>query len=530
MSNELDYLSRRVVAGKLSRRDFLGRAAALGVTAPFANSLLSSAAKAAGPMKGGIIKAGMQGGEATNSLDPASFLSQVPFTFGKSWGEYLVALTPEGGLENRIAEEIGASDDAKEWTFKIRDGVEFHNGKTVTADDVLQTLERHSNEESKSGALGIMKGIESMKVDGKNVVVTLKEANADLPYLMADYHLIIQPGGGKDAPDAGISAGPYKVTVNEPGVRQGGERFANYWMGDKMGFADQIEIIVINDATARTAALQGGQVHMINRVEPKIVDLVKRVPGVTIQNVSGRGHYVFIMHCNTAPFDNNDLRLALKYAMNREEMVEKILFGYGSIGNDTPINSSYPLFSSDIEQRNYDPEKAAFHFKKSGHDGPVLLRTSDNSFPGAPDAAALFQESASKAGIQLEIKREPNDGYWSEVWNKQPFCTSYWGGRPTQDQMFSTAYLSSADWNDTRFFNDGFDKMLLAARAELDGDKRKAIYHDMSVLLRDEGGLICPMFNDFIDATSDKVAGWQEISGGFDLMNFYAPMKMWLAA
>ena len=117
---------------------------------------------------------------------------------------------------------------------------------------------------------------------------------------------MIQPNGGKDKPDAGIGTGPYKVTVNEPGVRHARREFANYWRDDR-GFADQIEIIVINDATARIAALQCGQVDMINRVEPKIVDLIKRVPGVTIQNVAGRGHYVFIMHCNTAPFDNNDL-------------------------------------------------------------------------------------------------------------------------------------------------------------------------------------------------------------------------------
>ncbi len=179
---------------------------------------------------------------------------------------------------------------------------------------------------------------------------------------------------------------------------------------------------------------------MINRVEPKIVDLIKRVPGVTIRNVSGAGHYVFIMHCNTAPFDNNDLRMALKLAMDREEMVEKILLGYGSVGNDFPINAAYPLFPDGIEQRIYDPDKAAFHYKKSGHSGSVLLRTSDVAFPGAVDAAQLYQQSCAKAGITIEVKREPGDGYWSEVWNKQPFSTSYWGGRPTQDQMYSTAY------------------------------------------------------------------------------------------
>lgn len=77
------------------------------------------------------------------------------------------------------------------------------------------------------------------------------------------------------------------------------------------------------------------------------------------------------MHCDTAPFDNNDLRLSLKYAINREEMVQKILMGYGSVGNDTPINKVYQLFS-EMEQRTYDPDKAAFHYKKSGHDGSVV--------------------------------------------------------------------------------------------------------------------------------------------------------------
>ena len=263
-----------------------------------------------------------------------------------------------------------------------------------------------------------------MKANGGEVVFTLKEPNADLPYLLDDYHLMIQPNGGKDDPAAGVGTGPYKMAVNEPGVRLVGEKFANYWRDDR-GFADTIEIIIINDPTARTSALQSDQVEMINRVEPKIVGLIKRVPGVTIQNVAGRGHYVFIAHCNTAPFDNNDLRLALKFALDREEMLQKILMGYGSVGNDTPINKAYPLFT-EIEQRVFDPDKAAFHYKKSGHSGAVLLRTSDVAFPGAVDAAQLYQQSCAKAGITLDVKREPGDGYWSEVWNKQPFSASYW--------------------------------------------------------------------------------------------------------
>jgi peptide/nickel transport system substrate-binding protein len=527
MSNELQYLSRRVAAGKLNRRDFLGRAAALGVSSTFANTLLTGAARAQGPVKGGILKAGMQGGASTDSLDPALNLSQVPFNFCKLWGEFLVRLNRDGSLENRIAEEIGSSPDAKTWTMKIREGVEFHDGKTVTAEDVLATLERHADEESNSGALGILRGISDMRASGNEVIVELESANADFPYLMADYHLVIQPNGGKDDPTAGISAGPYAISVNNPGVRHGGERFANYWAGDTMAHADQVEIIVINDPTARTSALQGGQVDMINRVEPRIVELVSRVPGVTIQNVSGRGHYVFIMHCNTAPFDNYDLRMALKLAMDREDMLQRILMGYGSVGNDFPINEAYPLFPEGIEQRVFDPEKAAFHYKKSGHEGSILLRTSEVAFPGAVDAAQLYQQSCQKAGITLDVRREPGDGYWSEVWNKQPFSTSYWGGRSTQDQMYSTAYTSNADWNDTRFFNDKFDQLILAARGELDEEKRKAMYREAALMVRDEGGLILPMFNDFIDASVARVGGYEPHPAA-ELMDGYALAECWV--
>ena len=140
MSNELEFLSRYVVAGRLNRRDFLGRAAALGVSATFANSLLAGAAQAQGPVKGGVLKAGMQGGESTNSLDPALNLSQVPFNFCKLWGEFLVRLNRDGSIKNILAEEIGASDDAKTWTMKVRQGVEFHNGKTFSAEDLAATL------------------------------------------------------------------------------------------------------------------------------------------------------------------------------------------------------------------------------------------------------------------------------------------------------------------------------------------------------------------------------------------------------
>jgi len=528
MSDELRYYLNRTVLGRMPRRAFLGRAMALGLTAAGANTMLASGLRAQTPVKGGTMKLGMQGGGSTDSLDPGLASNQVTFQICKLIGDPLVELDPAGGpVIPRLAEEVTSDDTATVWTFKIRQGVKFHNGATMTPADVVATVERHSNEESKSGALGVVKGIKEMKVDGDNVVMTLEAPNADFPYLMADYHLIVQPNGGKDDPTSGIGTGAYKVVVNEPGVRHVFEKFDEYF-DDSMGHVDTVEITVINDNTARTSALQSGQVHYINRIDPKVAGLLDRAPNVTVTQASGKGHYVFIMHCDTAPFDNNDLRLALKYAINREEMVEKILRGYGSVGNDFPINAAYPLFPEGIEQRTYDPDKAKFHYEKSGHSGPITLRTSDVAFSGALDATALFQQSAAAAGIELEIKREPGDGYWTDVWNVQPFCASYWGGRPVQDQMYSTAYSSTADWNDTRFKVPEFDTLLQQAKGELDEAKRKEMYREMAMMVRDDGGLICPMFNDFVSAHSEDLVGWID-DPNQDNMNGYVTHKCWIA-
>lgn len=529
MTDEFESMAKLASQGRLSRRAFLGRAVALGASAALAGSL-ADRAFAQSPVKGGILKAGLRGGASSDSLDPALISSQLPINFCKMWGEFLARMTPNAELENLIAEEFGASDKGRIWTIKIRDGIEFHNGKTVTAEDVAATLKRHSDAKSQSGAYGILRNITGIKAAGKEVIVTLATPDVDFPYLMTDYHLVIQPNGGIDNPAAGISAGPYKVTVNEPGVRHGGEKFKNYWQGDDLGHADQIEIIVINDATARVAALQSGHVHMIDGIEPKVVDLVKRVPGVTIETATGKSLNVFNMFYDTAPFSDNNMRMALKLAMDREQMLQRILRGYGEVGNDFPINSAYPLFPDDIPQRNFDPDQAKHYYKKSGHSGPIVLRTSDVAFPGAVDAAQLYQQSCAQAGITIEVKREPSDGYFSAVWNKQPFSLSEWSGRATQDQMYSTAYLSSSDWNDTRFSDEKFDNLIVAARGEFDPAKRKQIYHDAAMVLHETGGLIVPFFNQWINAVaSDKVGGWVKDPND-DMSNGYALARCWRKA
>lgn len=510
----------------INRRGFIGGAAALGAGAAFAGTLFSAQALAQEPKRGGNFKMGLKGGAATDSLDPATYSGSVLFVIGHCWGDRLVESDPVTGAPlPSLAESWEPSADASVWTFKIHKDVSFHNGQKMTVADVIATLKRHADEASKSGALGLLKSIKSIEEKAGDLVLTLTEGNADLPLILTDYHLIIQPNGGLEDPASPVGTGPYKLVSYEAGVRATFEKNAGDWRSDR-GFVDSVEIIVMNDTTARVAALSSGQVHFINNIEPKTVALLERAPTIEILKTAGKGFYSFLMHCDTAPFDNNDLRLALKYAIDRQAILDRAVGGFGTLGNDYPVNENYALAPEGIEQRAYDPDKAAFHYKKSGHDRPILLRTSDAAFPGAVDASVIFQESAKKAGIEIDVRREPEDGYWSNVWNVQPFCASYWGGRPTQDLRYSTSYLSSAEWNDTRFKRDDFDKLLLQARSELDDAKRKALYQTMAVLVRDEGGLILPVFNDYVNASSKNLKGFVHDIGN-DLSNGFVASRVW---
>ncbi|MCM5558234.1 ABC transporter substrate-binding protein [Pleomorphomonas sp. JP5] len=530
MSEKLDYLVQQAKAGGLDRRHFLRLAATSGLTVIAAEGLLASRAMAEEPpRKGGHLKLGLEGGASTDSLDPAKYSGSVSFTVGRTYGDTLVDSDPKTGTPlPSLAESWEPSADASVWTFKIRKDVRFHDDSSFTADDAVATLKRHSDTASQSGALGLLRSIKTIENRAGDLVITLHEGNADLPLILTDYHLVMQPNGGVDKPEAGIGTGPYKLVDYQPGVRITFEKNKDDWRSDR-GHVDSVEIIVMNDATARIAAISSGQVHYISQIDPKTVSLLKRSPRVEILRTPGKGFYCFLMHCDTAPFDNNDLRLALKHAIDREAMLKQILGGYGSLGNDFPVNDAYALFPEGIEQRLYDPDKAAFHYKKSGHDGAIVLRTSDVAFPGAVDASVLFQQSAAKAGIKLEVKREPGDGYWTNVWNAKPFCASYWGGRPTQDLRYSTSYLSTAEWNDTRFKSEDFDKLLLAARSELDDDKRKALYRQMALMVRDGGGLILPVFNDYIGAASKTLKGYVHDIGN-DISNGLIASRVWLEA
>ncbi|MEG9862910.1 MAG: ABC transporter substrate-binding protein [Parvularculales bacterium] len=522
---------QKLKSGQISRRDFMSAALATGLTVPVALGMAGEA-MAMTPKKGGSIVFGFGSGSTTDTLDPATYEANFNTNCGYMWGNNLVEVDETGNLIPELATEF-SSDDAKTWVFTIRKGVEFHNGKTLTPDDVVASIEHHRKEGSKSAVGGTLSQIGSIRADGNNVVFELNAANADFPFVISDYHLLIMPSEGGEIvdPQSGVGTGGYIIDVYEPGVRFKGRRNPNYFKSDRAHF-DEIEGLAIIDPNARQTALLNGSVHAIDRVDPKTVALLSRASNVKIAEKASTTHYTMPMRVDAAPFDNYDLRMALKLSVKRQELVDKILLGHGSLGNDHPISPADRFFDASLPQREYDPDRAASHYKKSGHSGTIMLSSSDAAFAGAVDAAQLIAASAREVGIDIEVVREPSDGYWSNVWNKKPWCTCFWSGRPTADWSFSAAYTNDTEWNDTAWRTgkapDRFNAIIIEARAELDDNKRRKLYAEATMLLHDDGGALIPMFANHLMGLS-KTISHGEIAANWELDGAKAAERWWIS-
>ncbi len=531
--NEYDYrlasASRAVAQGKISRRDFLQVAMAAGFTLSAAQGLFVTAARAEAK-KGGHFRHGCGHGQTTDSLDPATWSNGFTFHFGRSF--FAAPLTQIGAKNETIphaAESFEPSDGAKKWVIKLRKGITYHDGRTMTADDVVATMNYHVGPDSKSPAKGNFGGnIDTIKADGADTVIfTLKGGQADFPVLLSDYHMGIYPSkDGKIEWEKGIGAGPYILKNFEPGVKVEAERNPNYF---KDTWFDSVEMLSIVDVAARTNAYLSGEVDYINRVDLKTVDMVKNAPETSLYNVSGSAHYSAPMQVDQAPFDKLEVRQALKYAINRQELVDKILYGYGTPGNDVPLSGAIKYAINPEPIYTYDPDKAKSLLKKAGMDGlKVDFSASDAAFAGGVDAALLMAEHAKKAGIEINVIREPNDSYWDNVWLKKPWCECYWGTRTSADQFLSISLAADAAWNDTHWKNPRFNELLVAARSETDEKKRAAQYAEALQLVHDDGGQMVLMFNNYVGAMNNKI-GHNDFNTDLDDDGGYCWERWWFA-
>lgn len=512
-------------SGRMNRRGFMTTTAGAALAAGLPLRAMAQ------PKRGGHVRVAIGHGQTTDTLNPGTYSNSFTASLAFTIHGHLTEVAQDGTLIPELAESWEASDDATVWRFKVRPGVTFHSGKTLDATDVANSINFHRGEGSTSAAGPLVAPITDITTEGADTVIfTLDGGNADFPYILSDYHLVICKAKDDSIDwESGDGCGSYVLKDFNAGVSYAVERHAGHWRDDVAWF-DSAEVIAIVDQNARTTALVSGDVQVADRLDLKTVGLLARRPDIQINSVAGTQHYTFAMDTRADPFSNKDVRLALKYGIDRAELVEKILFGYGSIGNDHPIGPGQRYHNAGLEQKAFDPDKAKFHLKQAGLDSlDVKLSAADAAFVGAVDAAVLYQSSAAKAGINLTPVREPNDGYWSDVWMKKPFCAVYWSGRPVEDQMFSTAYQCGAAWNDSFWCNDRFEELMLKARSELDEAKRREMYHEMQAICSDDGGVVVPMFANYVFGNSTAVGHTEQLGSNLDVDGMRFIERWWMA-
>jgi peptide/nickel transport system substrate-binding protein len=511
-------LSRPADAYHVDRRAFLQGTAALGAAAVSGVGLGVAPAFGASPKQGGILRQALRGGSTSDSLDGTTLQAAHPISVSWQVRNNLTEVDADGEVVGELAESWEPSDDAKRWVFNLRKGVEFHNGKSLEAADVVYSLNQHRGEDTKSGAASIVKAITDIRADGKDrVVIELSEGNADFAFLMSDYHLVVGiEGTTGEEWDKGIGTGPFVLEHWEPGIKATTRRNPNYFKEGRPYF-DGVQTLHIADVAARTNVLQTGEVDLIEAPDLKTLHLLKRQPGIAIVEVGGTRHFPYPMLMTIPPFDNHDVQMALKYAIDREAWVQKILKGHGYVGNDHPVGRNQRYFAADLEQRTYDPDKARFHLKQAGLGELTVPLVAADVYPGGVDGAILYQETARAAGIAIDVRRIPTDGYWTEVPLKKAWHVSSLAGRPTVDWVMSVSYAADAAWNDTTWANERFNGLLVAARSELDDAKRGEMYFEMQQLVRDDCPTVIPAFANFINCMTDKIGTPEKLASNAQL-------------
>ena len=511
-----------------TRREVMGWLIASGATIASAGSIVTAATEvlAATPKKGGrLIMAGDQHGP-NDTLDPALYTSAVDYFRGRMFYGSLTRLTPELSYEPELAEEVISNKDATEWTFKIRKGVTWHNGKDLTADDIIYTMNRHLGKKSVSKAASLVSMIDRWeKVNKHEVKAILKSPNADLPIALGTFHFKILQDGVKDFTSA-IGTGPYKMKEFKPGVRAIGVRNPDYW--GEGGYLDEIEHYGIGDPVARLNAFLAGDIDGMVNVPPKAIAKIEAAAGREIWSLKAGAYVNITPRLDMAQSNNVHLYKAMQMLQDRQRLVKGVMKGQGSLGNDHPINAAYFDHCADIPQRQLDPEKAKFHFQKSGIGSTAIPVVCAEVAPGAVEQCLFMQREGKKIGMNFDVKKVTTDGYWGSVWLKEPICVASWNMRPTANIMMTLAFKGDAKWNETRWKNDKFDQTLEAVRGVTDAAKRKQMYCDLQTMIQQENGMSLPMHRNYVDAVASHVKGLTHVP----LNNFggaEAPVTLWRA-
>ncbi len=520
----------RAIRGGASRRDLLGLMGALGLSAGLGGSIIGAAtnAHAQTPKKGGKIRVAGFGSSTADTLDPAKQSYSTDYCRCTMFYNGLTELDEVMAPQLALAESI-ENEKATVWTIKLRRGVQFHDGKELTSEDVVFSLKRHHDPAVGTKAKALADQMKEIVATGKHEVkITLAAPNADLPVILGTYHFLIAQAGTTDF-SKGIGTGPFKCKEFTPGVRSIAVRNENYWKQGSGPYLDEIEFFGIPDVGARVNALMAGDVHLIGNVNPASARLILGARGLKIMETKSGNYSNLIMRLDQAPGNNPDFVLGMKHLMNRELIKRNVFQNYAEVANDAPVPPLNRYFAKDIPQRAYDPEKAKFHLNKAGALGNPVQITTSPAATGSVEMGLVLQAAAQQIGLKIDLRQVPADGYWSNYWFKVPVGFGNINPRPTADILFSLLFASNAAWNESGWKNEKFDQLLVAARAETDEAKRKQMYTDMQVMIHETAGIGIPVFINGLDAHTEKLKGLRPMGTG-SLMGYAFAEHVWLDA
>lgn len=411
------------------------------------------------------------------------------------------------GLDGKPAPDLAvswsANANATEWTFKLREGVRFHNGKPFTAADAAYSLKRVQDPKLDSparAAIGMVSRIDA--VDPTTLKLTLSAPFADLPLILTDYRLMVIPeGSGDTIKSTGIGTGPFKV---EKFDAQGTSVLvANTDYYDGAPGVARMEIIGIPDAQARFQALLGKQIDMMPGLTAQQKTLLERMGGFTLQEIPTGNWRGIVLHTGMKPFDDVRVRRAVRLAVDRKAMLGLAAGGAGTVGCDTPVGPRDQYRSTRTCGQDIAAAKAllAQAGYPNGLDMELNVATLEAVWPAMAEA---FQQQVAAAGIRVKIVTVPTDGYWSNVWMKRPATMTRWNDRPA-DSALNEVYRSGMKWNESGFKDAKFDTMLDGARSELNFERRRARYVEAQDYLWENGGTVVGFHVNLLVGAASRV-------------------------
>jgi peptide/nickel transport system substrate-binding protein len=502
-------------AGFLSRRDLIRYAALIGLTGfAAAHGFGVQKARAAGKA-GGTVRVALD--QPAGAIDPVKIADPASIALISQVGEYLIVDDPEKGLLPSLATSWSGNDDATQWTFKIRSGVKFQDGRPLSAKDVAATFDRLVDPINGSSALSAYKGLLSKgaikAADDQTVVFTLDNPNSNFPFYVSSdvFNSIILPADYKgDFEQTFNGTGPFKLVSYRP--KQGASFVRNdgYW-GEK-ALPDRLEIQFYDDPQAQLLALQAGDLDVMPYT-PRIALAVDNNPAYKILSVQASTHDEVHMRVDLDPFKDKRVRQALALTIDRDVIVKGLFKGRAIVGNDTPFAPIFPSSDPLIPQRKQDIAQAKKLLAEAGvPNGFQVTLTTEQAYE-IPDYAVLIQNFAKLAGIDIKLNILQQDAYYgsatfgSSNWLDSNLGLTDFGHRGTPDIFLNATLKSTGTWNAAHFKNPQYDALLVDYGKARDLKAQRETAGKIQALLLDETPLIISYFSKYSRITNDKVQG-----------------------